>query len=55
MVTTKSELLAKLVEKQREYIKLLTDEINDMTGIVSSHGWKSKRVEDGIKLRSEIN
>lgn len=37
-----------LIKKQREYIQLLTDELNEIVG------WRSTRVEDGERLRAEI-
>ncbi len=37
-----------------EYIKLLVDELNDLVGIASLHGWKSSRYEDGIRLREKL-
>jgi hypothetical protein len=44
----------KLVEKQQEYIKLLTDELSDVVSMAFVHGWRSNRFEVGKKLREEI-
>ena len=45
----------KMIDKQSEYIKLMEDELNDVIGMASIHGWQSKRVQEGIKLRNEID
>ena len=44
----------KLIEKLEEYINLLGKEINDTASIAIAHGWQSHRVEEGEKLREEI-
>lgn len=44
----------KLVEKQQEYIKLLTDELSEVVSMAFVHGWRSNRFEAGKKLREEI-
>jgi len=41
-----------IVEKQEEYIELLIEEINSLTGYAP--WWRSKRVKEGEKLRSEL-
>lgn len=38
----------------REYAQLLGDEINDMAGFASVHGWQSSRIEQGKLLRDKI-
>ncbi len=43
-----------LSTKQDEYLKLLADEISDLVGLASVHGWKSIRYERGEKFRKEI-
>lgn len=43
-----------LVTKQDEYIKLLGEEINELAGMATIHGWHSSRANAGIKLREEI-
>lgn len=44
----------KLIKAQREYIELLGDEIDDLVGVAHIHGWKTKRLEQGEKLRNTI-
>lgn len=44
----------KLINLQKEYINLLSSEINELASISLNRGWKSKRVEDGILIRSKI-
>lgn len=43
-----------LITLQREYIKLLGDEINDLISYATVHGWKSSNVEKGNELRAKI-
>lgn len=51
-------LLHKILIKKNilliKYIKLLTDELDDMIGIAHIHHWRSKRIKEGIKQRKEI-
>lgn len=49
-----NERLRVLSIKQDEYLKLLADEISDLVGLASVHGWKSIRYERGEKFRKEI-
>ena len=44
----------KIIEKLEEYIEILGKEIYDISSIAIVHGWKSKRIEIGKKLREEI-
>ncbi len=44
----------KTVEAYREYNKLLSDECGELVGTASVHGWKSTRVEQGVRLRDKI-
>ena len=44
----------KMIEKQREYIAVLNEELNGLVGMASVHGWKSNLVEQGKKLRDEM-
>jgi len=46
--------VTQLVEAYDDYLKLLGDEINDMTSIMMVHGWKSHRYEEGVLLREKI-
>ena len=43
-----------LINAYEEYIKLLTDELDDLVGLAVSHGWKSHRYEEGKRLRELI-
>ena len=43
-----------LINKQKEYIKLLSGEIDDLAGLAHVHGWRSSRVKQGKKLRKVI-
>lgn len=54
-MSPKEQELSRLVEKQREYINLLVEELDELVSIASVHGWKSSRVEEGERLRSEIS
>ena len=45
----------KMIEKQKEYISLLNEELNGLVGMASVHGWKSSLVEQGKKLREEMS
>jgi len=42
------------IEKLEEYIKLLIMELDEVCVLADVHGWKSKRVEQGEKLRKEL-
>ncbi|NBL01081.1 MAG: hypothetical protein EOM50_24410, partial [Erysipelotrichia bacterium] len=44
----------KMIEKQKEYIAVLNEELNGLVGMASVHGWKSNLVEQGKKLRDEM-
>ncbi len=37
-----------------DYISMLTMELNDVVGIASVRGWKSKRYEKGVTDRKEL-
>lgn len=43
-----------IIELQHEYIQLLSDELNEVVGMASIHGWQSSRVAEGERLRKEI-
>jgi hypothetical protein len=49
--STNYPLLAKALDN---YIKLLSDEIDDLVGVAAFHGWKSTNIEEGKRLRSII-
>jgi hypothetical protein len=38
----------------RGYILLLNNELNEVCGIASVHGWKSTRYEQGGKMREKL-
>ena len=44
----------KMIEKQKEYIAVLNEELNGLVGMAVVHGWKSNLVEQGKKLRVEM-
>jgi pyoverdine/dityrosine biosynthesis protein Dit1 len=44
----------KMIEKQKEYIALLSEELDGVVVIAAVHGWKSNLVEQGKKLRGEM-
>lgn len=44
----------RIIEKQKEYIELLNKEINSLFGLAYVHGWRSNLVEEGQKLRDEL-
>jgi len=44
----------KMIEKQKEYIAILNEELNGLVGMAAVHGWKSNLVEQGKKLRDEM-
>lgn len=43
-----------LIKKQQEYIQLLSDELDEVVEFVYLRGWRSQRIEAGIKIREEI-
>ncbi len=50
-----SDAVNKVIEAYDEYIKLLSDELEDTVEIASIvHGWKSHRYEEGVKCRAKI-
>lgn len=49
------EIMTTLIQGQKEYIRLLSDEIGGLTGMAAAHGWKSSRVGEGVKFRKSIN
>lgn len=44
----------KMIEKQKQYISTLQEELNGLVSIASAHGWTSNLVEQGKKLRDEM-
>lgn len=45
----------KMIEKQKEYIALLNEELNGVVPMAHVHGWKSTLFEQGKKLRDEMD
>lgn len=46
--------IEEMVKAYDEYISLLGEELDELALIAYAHGWKSKRAEQGIKLRTKI-
>lgn len=46
--------LEKLVDLQRQYIRLLSDELNELVVFAIGHNWKTARYHEGARLRAEI-
>lgn len=44
----------KVISLQKEYIKLLGDELDETVEMAHIHGWKSTRYEEGKRLRELI-
>jgi len=53
-LTAENEKLKEVIELQKEYIKLLGDELDSVVGIAYVHGWRSTRFEEGKRLRERI-
>ena len=49
------ELLAAVIQAQDDYIKALTEENGELVALAWTHGWRSKRVEEGTRLRAKIS
>lgn len=43
-----------LIEALNDYIKLLGEELDETAGIAAAHGWQSKRIEQGERLRAKL-
>jgi hypothetical protein len=43
-----------LIKAQDEYIKLLVEELDEVVVLMSVHGWKSHRYEQGKQSRDKI-
>ncbi len=48
------DLVLALLQKQKEYIKMLGNEIDSLVPFASTHGWKSENIGKGEKLRKEM-
>jgi hypothetical protein len=58
---TKTEVQAQKIQNYKElvrlkdaYIDLLADEIKELIGMAVVHNWKSRRANEGERLRNEI-
>lgn len=49
-----NRLLKSLVLLQAGYQNLLADELNEVVGIASVHGWRSTRYEKGCLFRKRV-
>ena len=49
-----SDGLAKLVTLQEQYIAFIGEELEETAILASARGWKSKRFDEGVKLRTEM-
>ena len=49
------EAVENLTQVYDEYIKLLGDELNDLTTLAYVHSWQSPRVKQGEKCRNKID
>ena len=46
--------LKKLASTYSQYVTLLNEELDELVGYASTHGWQSTRVEAGKQLRRKI-
>jgi len=53
-MTEEVERLKQLLALHEEYILLLGDEIEELSGVMTAHGWKSTRARKGTILRNKI-
>jgi len=53
-MTEEVERLKQLLALHKEYILLLGDEIEELSGVMMVHGWKSTRARKGTILRNKI-
>ena len=44
-----------LIEAQAKYIKLLEDELSEVSGLAWVHGWRSTKADAGEALRRRIS
>lgn len=50
-----AELLKEIIDAQKEYIKILSDELNEITPFAYTHGWRTTRYEMGKMIREKIS
>jgi hypothetical protein len=53
-IKSQRERIKELISAYDEYIKLLGDELDAVTGLALAHGWKSTRYDAGVKCREKI-
>jgi hypothetical protein len=53
-VPAETLVMPKIADVYEEYIKLLTDEINELASMACHSGWKSNRISKGLELRNKI-
>jgi len=46
--------MSNLIDAQDAYLRLLGDELGDLTILASIHGWRSTRIEQGKQLIQRI-
>ena len=49
-----SDGLGQLVTLQEQYIAFIGEELEETAILASARGWKSKRFDEGVKLRTEM-
>ncbi len=47
-------LVRKLFRLQQNYITMLGEEIDSMSPLAATHGWRSKNIEIGERLRKQM-
>jgi hypothetical protein len=50
-----TEILKEIIEAQKEYIKILSDELNELTPLAYVRGWRTTRYEMGKAVREKIS
>lgn len=50
----RQETLREVTNVYDEYIELLGDELDEISGLAIAHGWKSSRYEAGVECRKKI-
>lgn len=50
-----TDKLIEIIEQHKEYIKIMGEELSELTPMGYIRGWKSSRIKQGIKAREKIN
>ena len=50
-----TEILKEIIETQKEYIKILSDELNELAPLAYVHGRRTTRYEMGKAIREKIS